>query len=297
MRHIALFLLTVSIAFSQTDFYCAMSPASYSKSLFQNKRTARAVKHWTCTITNYSDSPIVLTEGSVIRALHTAGVPAYSVESVRNMFLENQRRGKLKTIGRILTYVANGATLVAAADIANMSDNWRIGLTLGAQSLPTLARAAGNRAPSIELFERVAWTVQIGIEPHSTVAVSMFSGPWNGELIINGVFAESISTPAQTFDPLGGVKGLSFEHIESPNYYIEDPMTGKPIPVYDDEGGPHLIFNATIPLSEAPLAFRDFIPEDYFSSEQPALPSGVKSATVERVDWASADHASRYGRI
>ena len=192
LRNLLIFLLLAGAAHAQTDFYCSASPASYSKSLFQNKRTARAVRHWTCTITNYSDRPIVLTEGSVIRALHTAGVPAYSVESVRNMFLENQRRGKWKTIGRILLLIGDGFTLVAAADLADMSDAWRTGITIGAPFLPTLARSAGNRAPSIELFEKAAWTVQIGIEPHSTVAVSMFSGPWEGKLIISGVFAESL---------------------------------------------------------------------------------------------------------
>ncbi len=305
MRYIALLLLTVSIASAQTDFFCSASPESYSKSLFQNKRTARAVRHWTCTITNYSDSPIVLTEGSVIRALHTAGVPAYSVESVRNMFLENQRRGKWKTIGRLLLLIGDGLTLVAAADLANMSNAWRTGITIGGPFLPRLARSAGNRAPSIELFERAAWTVQIGIEPHSTVAVSMFSGPWGGELIINGVFAESVPAEppltSQLFpDPIEFAKYIQWlkEHSDgSGTVTLEefDEGSGTVTPEESDEEKMIWDFGTRDPILD--LSTRGFIPESYFSSEQPALPSGVKSATVERIDWASADHASRYGRL
>ena len=279
MKLIPLLLLLAVAAPAQTDFYCSVSPPSYSKSLFQHKRTAKAVRHWICTVTNYSDSPIVLTEGSVIRALHTAGVPAYSVESVRNMFLENQRRGKLKTIGRILTYVANGATLVAAADIANMSDNWRIGLTLGAQSLPTLARAAGNRAPSIELFERVAWTVQIGVEPHSTVAVSMFSGPWDGELIINGVFAESLpSTPpltSQLFpDPIEFAKYLEF---------LEEAKSGSGTVTF--EAIPEVFWDL-----DATPTFRWNYAGELLENSHPSRAWRVSS-------WASPDHKSHYGRL
>jgi len=305
MRYIALALLTVSIAFAQTDFFCSASPESYSKSLFQNKRTAKAVRHWTCTITNHSDNPIVLTEGSVIRALHTTGVPAYSVESVRNMFLENQRRGKWKTAGRVLLLVGDGLTLVAAADLANMSDAWRTGITVGAPFLPRLARSAGSRAPSIELFERVAWTVQIGIEPHSTVAVSMFSGPWDGKLIINGVFAESVpaETPltSQLFpDPgefakyvewlkraVDGSGGATFEEFDEEKLYwdfsTDDPPNSDQMPSFE------VCIGSLCP---------DPMPEVYTGDPPPVYTGDpIEPTTFNSVDWASPDHESRYGGL
>ncbi len=187
LRNLLIFLLLAGAAQAQSDFRCAVSPSDYSRTLFGEKRTAKAVRVWTCAVRNQGAEALVVTEGEMVRGLMAAGVPAYSAVSVRLMFIENQRLGRWKTLARIAGYAARAFTLVAAADFVNMGEDLRLGLVLGSQSLPVLGKAISNRAPSLESFASVAWNSPLGVERGSSASFLMFSAPWDGEPIVAGV--------------------------------------------------------------------------------------------------------------
>ncbi len=180
------------------------------------KRAAQEVRVWTCTISNRGPEPLVVSEGTILRGMNDAGIGAHSADLVRLIAGEKQRLGPWKTLGRIFKHLAKGAALVAGAGFINMSDDLRLGIVLGGESLPDLGAAFSSRAPSLENFERLAWTEQLGVERHSDISVSMFSGPWDGPPVVKGVL-DAERPAVEPAAPAAVPARLTFERVIWPS--------------------------------------------------------------------------------
>ncbi|KKK61118.1 hypothetical protein LCGC14_3017530 [marine sediment metagenome] len=198
LSKLLIFLLLAGAAHAQTDFRCAVSPEGYWRALV-GKGAARHVRVWTCVVNNRSPEPLVVSEGALLGGMMDAGINAQAGELVRVIAGERQRLGLRKTIGRALMQVARIGALFVGAGVVELGDAARRGIVFGNEAIPGVASAISNRAPSLEKFEQLFEAGPFGVDRYSNITVFMFSGPWDGPLVVKGVL--DAGSPATAPNP------------------------------------------------------------------------------------------------
>ncbi len=321
-----LVFLFAGVAQAQADISCIITPQSHSRMVF-GKRMAKDMRIWTCVVRNEGEDPIVVSRASALRIMIDAGVSGYSEESVRIYYKENVRLGKPKTIGRIIQQVVRVGGIIIGSGIVPVGPTLQFITVVGGQSLPDLGAAIGGRAPTLENFERLAGTTDIGVPGKSDREFMMFSGRWDGLPKIKGVISEA---PAATFTfPIGGAGGITFESEPVFPVEIAPPTFGlvpEGIMTLPDDGS-FTLGDLTGTMPEAftldPISASRALPRGFSvqrigvgyapTSARPlagvvelVIDSVTEDAIVqleretlmfERVSWPSPDHMSVYGAL
>lgn len=319
-----LVFLSAGIAQAQADISCIITPKSHSRMVF-GKRMAEDMRIWTCVVHNEGEGPIVVSRASALRIMIDAGVSGYSEESVRIYYKENVRLGRPKTIGRIIQQIVRVGGIIIGSGIVPVGKTLQFITVVGGESLPGLGAAISGRAPTLENFERLAGSTDIGVPGRTDREFIMFSGRHDGPPRISGVI---IGAPASSVSPLpmaplpfGGItfepfpKGmLEFESVPLPgdatfdtgtfpidtgtfpndDYFTLDP-TSVPRALPRGFSVQRIGFSRT-PTSVRPLAgvvelVIDSVTEDAIAQLE------RETITFERVSWPSPDHMSVYGSL
>ncbi|KKK57848.1 hypothetical protein LCGC14_3050350 [marine sediment metagenome] len=172
---LALAILFVSLLFAgaaqaQANLSCVMTPKSHSRMIF-GKRTAKDMRIWTCVIQNKGADPIVVSRATALRVMIDAGVIGFSEEAVRIYWKENVRLGMPKTIGRIFNQVVRVGGIIIGSGIIDVGKTLRFITVVGGESLPGLGAAFSARAPTLENFERLAGTGDVGVSGNSDASL------------------------------------------------------------------------------------------------------------------------------
>ncbi len=304
-----LVFLFAGVAQAQADISCIITPQSHSRMVF-GKRMAKDMRIWTCVVHNEGEDPIVVSRASALRIMIDAGVSGYSEESVRIYYNENVRLGAPKTIGRIIQQVVRVGAIIIGSGIVPVGPTLQFITVVGGESLPGLGAAISGRAPTLENFERLAGTTDIGVPGKSDREFVMFSGRWDGLPKIKGVISSAPASLAPL--PLGGVTfepfpegmlkfgpkfGLVPEGIVAlpdDSDFVLDPIIA---PRALSKGfSIQRIGLGHTPVSARPLAgvvelVIDSVTEDAIAQLDREI------ITFERVSWPSPDHMSVYGAL
>lgn len=308
-----LVFLSAGIAQAQADISCIITPKSHSRMVF-GKRMAEDMRIWTCVVHNEGDGPIVVSRASALRIMIDAGVSGYSEESVRIYYKENVRLGRPKTIGRIIQQIVRVGGIIIGSGIVPVGKTLQFITVVGGESLPGIGAAISGRAPTLENFERLAGSTDIGVPGRTDREFIMFSGRHDGPPKISGVI---IGAPASSVSPLpmaplpfGGMtfdpedlKGLEFELnptfnfdgiVTLPDGFTLDP-TSVPRALPRGFSVQRIGFSRT-PTSARPLAgvvelVIDSVTEDAIAQLE------RETIMFERVSWPSPDHMSMYGSL
>ena len=169
------------------SYACSPNSREIGRAVFQTKRTWRTVTVWDCSVRNESAVSLAISEGVMIRAMIQAGTLPISSAHMRTFAAESMRRGPLMTAIRILSLAAQGLAVASAGNFGVQVDPTTGAVFAGlAAGFPVLGRALGERAPSQDLFERLAWRDSVGLEPGQTATVTMFSQTTTGMVPIRG---------------------------------------------------------------------------------------------------------------
>lgn len=168
-------LLSAPLA-AQLQLVCAQSDPSFSRAIF-DKKTARIVRHWTCTARNLSMSPVVVTEADLLQMLMQSGVPAMPTDALRTAYVEYKRRGPWSTLGRVFTYGGGALSVAQGVDIIDVGAGWAAAGAIAAVALPQIAGMLAGRNPETSNFEQMALHADLGLAPEGRVVVSLFSAP------------------------------------------------------------------------------------------------------------------------
>ena len=277
------------------------------------KRSAESIRIWTCVIQNKGADPIVISRATALRVMIDAGVIGFSEEAVRIYWKENVRLGTPKTIGRVFNQVVRVGGIIIGSGIIDVGKTLRFITVVGGESLPGLGAAFSARAPTLENFERLAGTGDIGVSGNSDAEFVMFSAKWDGPPKIEGVIDTGFSraVPMSTFESIPEGP-LDFPELPLPPPSFAVPpgvpgdLTGTPAPASRNNWE----WNHNI-LSYSPSVVRVSwmgrqnvgVPDsDSESVFELARVSGIASGVEMRLhgserdnDWASPDHLSAYG--
>ena len=328
---LALSILFVSLLFAgaaqaQANLSCVMTPKSHSRMIF-GKRTAKDMRIWTCVIQNKGADPIVVSRATALRVMIDAGVIGFSEDAVRIYWKENVRLGIPKTIGRIFNQVVRVGGIIIGSGIIDVGKTLRFITVVGGESLPGIGAAFSARAPTLENFERLAGTGDIGVSGLSDASFVMFSAKYDGPPKIEGVIDTVtvkavpmsifgsmpeglLDFPGPVFnpDPFSDDMSLPPPSFAVPPSIITVPgdLTGTPAPASNDnwEWNPTISSDSPLIVRISWMSRQDFgIPD---SDLEPVLElarvSGIASGVEMRLhdserdnDWASPDHLSVYG--
>ncbi len=300
-----LVFLFAGVAQAQADISCIIMPKSHSRMVF-GKRMAEDMRIWTCVVHNEGEDPIVVSRASALRIMIDAGVAGYSEESVRIYYNRNVKLGRPKTIGRIIKQIVHVGGIIIGSGIVPVGPTLRFLTVVGGEALPDLGAAISARAPTLENFERLAGSTDIGVPGKTDREFIMFSGRHEGKPKIGGVVigAPPVSVPAflapmpalpssmplmDVFDP----EGFTLEG-GVPDGFTLDPVS---VPRALPSGfSVQRIGVGRTPTSARPLAgvvelVIDSVTEDALAQLE------RETITFERVSWPSPDHMSMYGAL
>ncbi len=303
-----LVFLFAGVAQAQADIHCIIMPQSHSRMVF-GKRMAKDMRIWTCVVRNEGVAPIVVSRASALRIMIDAGVSGYSEESVRIYYNRNVQLGRPKTIGRIIKQVVHVGGIIIGSGIVPVGPTLRFLTVVGGEALPGLGAAISARAPTLENFERLAGTTDIGVPGRTDREFIMFSGRHKGPPKISGVIigAPPVSVPADTFlapmpvmpfMPLmdGAVfdpEGFTLEGTVPDGFTLGPTSAPRALP--RGFSVQRIGFGRT-PTSARPLAgvvelVIDSVTEDVIAQLE------RETITFERASWPSPDHMSVYGSL
>ncbi len=289
-------LLFAGVAQAQADLSCIVTPKGYSKMIF-GKRMAEDMRIWTCVIHNKGAEPLVVSRASALRVMIDAGVFGYSDDAVRIYYNESTRLGVPKTIGRVLNQIVRVGGIIMGSGLIEVGKTLQFITVVGGPALPDIGNAISARAPTLENFERLAGSGDIGVAGGSDAEFIMFSGAVeDGRTKIIGV--------------INGVAGVvpTFESI--PDGFFIDPNVLGPSVSIDDLPLPPPSFapTASVPQSgfkvwrTSSVGF-DRVDNDFASVYELAIDPVTEAALEMRLhskdqnDWASPDHLSLYGNL
>ena len=324
---LALSILFVSLLFAgaaqaQANLSCVMTPKSHSRMIF-GKRSAESIRIWTCVIQNKGADPIVISRATALRVMINAGVIGFSEEAVRIYWKENVRLGIPKTIGRVFNQVVRVGGIIIGSGIIDVGKTLRFITVVGGESLPGIGAAFSARAPTLENFERLAGTGDVGVSGNSDAEFVMFSAGWDGPPKIEGVIDTGFSraVPMSTFESIPDVS-LDFPELPLPPPSFAVPsdfiivpddampsgvttvpgdLTGTPAPASRDnwEWNPTVVRVSRMGRQNVGVPDSDLEPV-----LELARVSGIASGVEMRLhgsehdnDWASPDHLSLYGAL
>ena len=310
-----LVFLFAGVAQAQVNLSCIITPESHSRMVF-GKGMAKDMRIWTCVAHNEGADPIVVSRASALRIMIDAGVFGYSEESVRIYYKESVRLGKPKTIGRIIQQVVRVGGIIIGSGIVPVGKTLQFITVVGGEALPGIGAAISGRAPTLENFERLAGTTDIGVPGKSDREFVMFSGRWEGTLKIGGV----IITAPPVSAVLGPLGGMSFEpefdfpvEVAPPTFGIMPGFIPEGIITLPDDNA-FVLDPASVPRALQ----RGFIVQRIGAGRTPtsvrplagvvelAIDSVTENAiaqlerdtiTFERASWPSPDHMSVYGAL
>ncbi len=314
---------------AEANLSCVMTPESHSRMIF-GKRSAESIRIWTCIIQNKGADPIVVSRATALRVMIDAGVIGFSEEAVRIYWKENVRLGMPKTIGRIFNQVVRVGGIIIGSGIIDVGKTLRFITVVGGESLPGIGAAFSARAPTLENFERLAGTGDIGVSGNSDAEFVMFSAKYDGPPKIEGVIDTGFSlltkaVPMATFesipeglldfpgpvfnpDPFPADSSLPPPSFAVPPGAIRVPgdLTGTPAPASRDnwEWNPNISSYSPSVVRVSWMGRQNVGVSD--SDLEPVLElarvSGIASGVEMRLhgsehdnDWASPDHLSAYG--
>ncbi len=312
-------LLFAGVAQAQADLSCVITPKSHSRMIF-GKRTAKDMRIWTCVIQNKGTEPLVVSRATALRVMIDAGVIGFSEDAVRIYWKENVRLGRPKTIGRVIQQVVRVGGIIIGSGIVDVGKTLRFVTVVGGESLPGIGAAISARAPTLENFERLAGSGDIGVAGNSDAEFVMFSGRWDGPNVVRGViddgFGMPISAPMFVPDAEMPLPPPSFAIPDGPMIIAPDfnehtgisfdAETG--LGFHDLTGG--MEWDPVIPYDSPSVVRVSWMGRQYVgipdSDLEPVLElarvlgidSGVEMHlhyTDSDNDWASPDHLNRYG--
>ena len=300
-----LVFLFAGVAQAQADISCIITPQSHSRMVF-GKRMAKDMRIWTCVVRNEGADPIVVSRASALRIMIDAGVAGYSEESVRIYYKENVRLGFPKTFGRIIQQVVRVGGIIIGSGIVPVGKTLQFITVVGGESLPDLGAAISGRAPTLENFERLAGTTDIGVPGKSDREFVMFSGRHEGPPNIGGVIiaappVSAVLAPMSSLHPMSLMddvvfdpEGFTLEGEKLGDGFTLDPVS---VPRVLPSGfSVQRIGAGRIPISARPLAgvvelVIDSVTEDAIAQLE------RETTTFERASWPSPDHMSMYGSL
>lgn len=181
---LAAFILAVPLP-ATVKVVCAPSPMAYSKAIFDH-RSASAIQHWGCVLTNVSVEPALVSEAAVQGWMMGQGISAISSHAIRIGATEIKRRGKWATAGRLLTYGGTITAALAAGDVIQIGAAWGAVAGFTALQAPALAGMLAAREPDGAIFERLAMEADLALGSGQSVSIAMFAAPMAGAKPVSG---------------------------------------------------------------------------------------------------------------
>jgi len=316
-------LLFAGVAQAQADLSCIVTPKGYSKMIF-GKRMAKDMRIWTCVIHNKGTEPLVVSRASALRVMIDADVFGYSDEAVRIYYNESTRLGMPKTIGRVLNQIVRVGGIIMGSGLIEVGKTLQFITVVGGPALPDIGNAISARAPTLENFERLAGSGDIGVAGESDAEFVMFSGAVeDGRTKVTGV--------------INGVAGVVSTFGSIPDGALEftmPPFNSDPFPVDPSLPPPSFAPTASVPQSgfkvwrtsstsfdrsdrgdwewdsvishDSELLVKGvgWLTRDDFAPVYELAVDPVTEAALEmrlhskgQNDWASPDHLSLYGSL
>ena len=193
MKKPVLFLWVAITPLAANDLYlsCSVHSIEHSRAVL-GKRAGTLNRLWTCGIHNGGTVERVVTEADMLMGLHALGVPAIQAIAVQQVFERARYTGRMYTTARVLEHVAEIGVLGAALDVIKLGSYGRALIGLGAAILPRLPPALRARSPSGIELEMLRIREPLGVKPDAGVQMSIWSGPYDGPLIVRGYLRDLV---------------------------------------------------------------------------------------------------------